>query len=72
MENQLEKLEGFMGTESGKSVKRGRPILEGSKRQMRETIKAATIAAGGTIKRGRPKGLTSKPKALIVETVEAL
>ena len=62
MKNQLEKLEGFIGTESGKSVKRGRPILAGSKRQMRESIKAATIAAGGTIKRGRPKG-SSKPKA---------
>ena len=62
MKNQLEKLDGFMGTESGKSVKRGRPILPGSKRQQRESIKAATIAAGGTIKRGRPKG-SSKPKA---------
>ena len=68
MENQLEKLEGFMGTESTNTVKRGRPVLPGSKRQMRETIKAATIAAGGVIRRGRPKGST-KPKASTVEAV---
>ena len=51
-----------MSTET-KSVKRGRPTVEGSARQIREAAKAAKIANGETIKRGRPKGATSKPKA---------
>ena len=56
MKNKLEKLDGFMGTESGKSVKRGRPVVTTSKRQERETAKAAKVAAGEVIRRGRPKG----------------
>jgi len=35
-------------------VKRGRPASEGSARQAKLAIKAAKIAAGETIKRGRP------------------
>lgn len=54
--SKLEKLDGFMGTESGKSTRRGRPIVEGSARQAREAVKAEKIANGETIKRGRPKG----------------
>lgn len=35
--------------------KRGRPIVEGSARQIREAARAARIAAnGGVVKRGRP------------------
>jgi hypothetical protein len=44
-----------MSTET-KTVKRGRPVVTTSKRQERETAKAAKIAAGIEIKRGRPKG----------------
>jgi hypothetical protein len=66
MKNKLEKLDGFMGTESGKSVKRGRPVVTTSKRQERETAKAAKIAAGIEIKRGRPKG-SVKPTAAVAE-----
>ena len=51
-----------MSTET-KSVKRGRPTVEGSARQIREAAKAAKIANGETIKRGRPKGSIGKPKA---------
>lgn len=42
--------------------KRGRPVIEGSKRQLREAAKAEKIARGETIKAGRPKG-TTKPVA---------
>lgn len=35
--------------------KRGRPVVEGSARQLREAARAARIAAnGGVVKRGRP------------------
>ena len=54
---------------STESKRRGRPVVEGSARQIREAAKAAKIANGETIRRGRPKGSTSKPK---VETVEAV
>ena len=37
------------------SVKRGRPTVEGSKRQAVLAMRAAKVAAGGTIQRGRPK-----------------
>jgi hypothetical protein len=53
-----------MSTET-KNVKRGRPVVTTSKRQERETAKAAKIAAGEVIRRGRPKG-SGKQK---VETV---
>ncbi len=60
MENKLENLEGFMGTESGetKSSKRGRPVVTNSKRQARLEAQAARVAAGHAIKRGRPKKST--------------
>ena len=57
-----------MSTET-KSVKRGRPVVATSKRQEREAAKAAKIANGETIKRGRPKGSIGKPKA--EATIEA-
>ena len=37
------------------TVKRGRPTVEGSKRQAVLAMRAAKVAAGGTIQRGRPK-----------------
>jgi hypothetical protein len=40
------------------SVKRGRPTVEGSKRQAVLAMRAAKVAAGGTIQRGRPKNPT--------------
>lgn len=39
-----------------KTVKRGRPVVEGSKRQAVLAMRAAKVAAGGEIKRGRPAG----------------
>jgi hypothetical protein len=45
---------------STESKRRGRPVVEGSARQAREAAKAAKIAAGVEIKRGRPKGSSSK------------
>jgi hypothetical protein len=39
-------------------VKRGRPTVEGSKRQAVLAMRAAKVAAGGEIKRGRPKKST--------------
>ena len=54
-----------MSTET-KTVKRGRPVVTTSKRQERETAKAAKIAAGIEIKRGRPKGSVN-PKAAVAE-----
>ena len=47
---------------STESKRRGRPVVVTSKRQERETAKAAKIANGETIKRGRPKGSIGKPK----------
>lgn len=38
-----------------KSSKRGRPTVAGSKRQAVLAMRAAKVAAGGTIQRGRPK-----------------
>ena len=38
------------------AVKRGRPTVEGSKRQAVLEMRAAKVAAGGEIKRGRPAG----------------
>jgi len=37
-----------------KSGKRGRPTVEGSARQAKLAAKAAKLAAGESIKRGRP------------------
>ena len=36
-------------------AKRGRPTVEGSKRQAVLAMRAAKVAAGGEIKRGRPR-----------------
>jgi hypothetical protein len=42
-------------SKSESTGKRGRPIVEGSARQLREAARAARIAAnGGVVKRGRP------------------
>ena len=38
------------------AAKRGRPTVEGSKRQAVLAMRAAKVAAGGEIKRGRPAG----------------
>lgn len=48
------------------SVKRGRPTVEGSKRQAVLAMRAAKVAAGGEIKRGRPAG-TKKTIDVTVE-----
>ena len=48
------------------SVKRGRPTVEGSKRQAVLAMRAAKVAAGGEIKRGRPAG-TKKTIDVIVK-----
>jgi hypothetical protein len=42
-------------TPAVKSSKRGRPTVTGSKRQAVLAMRAAKVAAGGTIQRGRPK-----------------
>ena len=47
------------------TVKRGRPTVEGSKRQAVLAMRAAKVAAGGTIQRGRPKN----PVTIDVEVV---
>jgi hypothetical protein len=73
MENQLEKLDGFMGTESGKSSKRrGRPAVEGSKRQTQLNARAERIASGVEIKRGRPTSGTSKHAIKMQERAERI
>jgi hypothetical protein len=47
--------------------KRGRPVVEGSARQLREAAKAARAAAnGGVVKKGRP----AKPKAEVTEPAQ--
>ena len=46
-----------------KSVKRGRPTVEGSARQARLSARAARVAAGGEVKRGRPANGSSARQA---------
>jgi hypothetical protein len=46
-----------------KSVKRGRPAVEGSARQARLAARAARVAAGGEVKRGRPANTSSARQA---------
>jgi len=46
-----------------KSVKRGRPTVEGSARQSRLAARAARVAAGGEVKRGRPANGSSARQA---------
>jgi len=48
------------------TAKRGRPTVEGSKRQAVLAMRAAKVAAGGEIKRGRPAG-TKKSTDITVE-----
>jgi hypothetical protein len=48
------------------AVKRGRPVVAGSKRQAVLAMRAAKVAAGGEIKRGRPAG-TKKVTDVTVE-----
>ena len=48
------------------TVKRGRPTVEGSKRQAVLAMRSAKVAAGGEIKRGRPAGTK---KTIDVEVV---
>lgn len=47
-------------------AKRGRPTVEGSKRQAVLAMRAAKVAAGGEIKRGRPAG-TKKVADVTIE-----
>lgn len=61
-------------TPETKSVKRGRPTVAGSKRQAVLAMRAAKVAAGGEIKRGRPAGtkkLTIDPTVEVVLNVKA-
>jgi len=46
-----------------KSIKRGRPTVEGSARQARLAARAARVAAGGEVKRGRPTNQSSARQA---------
>ncbi len=48
------------------AAKRGRPTVEGSKRQAVLAMRAAKVAAGGEIKRGRPAG-TKKVAEVTIE-----
>jgi hypothetical protein len=48
------------------TAKRGRPTVEGSKRQAVLAMRAAKVAAGGEIKRGRPAG-TKKVAEVTIE-----
>jgi hypothetical protein len=56
------------------TAKRGRPTVAGSKRQAVLAMRAAKVAAGGEIKRGRPAGtkkLTVDPTVEVVLNVKA-
>ena len=54
-------------TPETKSTKRGRPTVEGSKRQAVLAMRAAKVAAGGTIQRGRPKMIKADTIEVIVK-----
>lgn len=56
-------------TTTNKTAKRGRPIVAGSKRQAVLEMRAAKVAAGGEIKRGRPAG--SKKVATVEVEIKA-
>jgi hypothetical protein len=45
------------------SAKRGRPVIDGSVRQVKLAAQAAKVAAGGSISRGRPSNPTSARQA---------
>jgi hypothetical protein len=56
------------------TAKRGRPTVAGSKRQAVLAMRAAKVAAGGEIKRGRPAGtnkLKIDPSVEVVLKVKA-
>ena len=46
-----------------KSAKRGRPVIEGSARQAKLANRTTKLANGETISRGRPSNPTSKRQA---------
>lgn len=48
-------------------AKRGRPTVEGSKRQAVLAMRAAKVAAGGTIQRGRPKMIKDNTIEVVVK-----
>jgi len=50
------------------TAKRGRPTVAGSKRQTVLAMRAAKVAAGGEIKRGRPAG-TKKVAEVTIEVM---
>jgi len=52
-------------------LKRGRPMVEGSKRQAVLAARAEKVATGGTLSKGRPVNPNSKrQQALAAKTVE--
>lgn len=53
-------------TAENKTARRGRPTVEGSKRQAVLAMRAAKVEAGGEIKRGRPAG-TKKTNTVELE-----
>jgi hypothetical protein len=54
-------------TKTTNTVKRGRPVVAGSKRQAVLAMRDAKRNAGIEIKRGRPKGSTTKTTDVTVE-----
>ena len=54
-------------TQTTETTKRGRPVVEGSKRQAVLAMRAAKVAAGGEIKRGRPAGTKKTTDTVSVE-----
>jgi len=54
-------------TKTTNTVKRGRPVVAGSKRQAVLAMRDAKRNAGIEIKRGRPKGSTTKTTDITVE-----
>lgn len=55
-----------------KSTKRGRPVLEGSARQMRLQARAERVANGGSIERGRPTNSGSARQQRLAERAAKL
>ena len=58
-----------MSNETKKS--KGRPTVEGSARQARLAARAARVAAGGEVKRGRPSNPTSARQAKLAARAAA-
>jgi hypothetical protein len=52
--------------------KTGRPVVEGSKRQIQLAARAELIASGAEIKRGRPASTTSKRAIKMQERAERI